>query len=372
MQAQKMEAIGQLTGGLAHDFNNLLTVIIGNLAALIDHHPNEANLKEYVEPALRSARRGVQLIRRLLTFSRQRPLATEIVDIPKFVGDFEQLMKRSLPESIELSSRIPQEALYAQIDPQQLESALVNFALNARDAMPHGGKLSIVARLFAACEKNPQNLKKGKYIAIEIKDNGQGMNAEVLKKAFEPFFTTKRFGLGSGLGLAMAHNFAMGAGGNLTIESAPGQGTTVRLFIPQHLGAPPKEDDATLSLPQPKKNASAPVLLVEDEKSVRKVVRQQLMDLGYPVIEAENGKQALEILKHVQSISWVLSDIIMPGGLSGHILAAQIRAQYPHIHVILMSGYHNEMPNFGNIPLLQKPFDKKDLFNILKQFEKIQ
>lgn len=367
MQAQKMEAIGQLTGGLAHDFNNLLTVIIGNLAGLADHHPNESYLKEYVEPALRSARRGVQLIRRLLTFSRQQPQVAEIVDIPKLISDFEQLIRRSLPESIELSVNIPQEPIYAAIDPSQLESAIVNFALNARDAMPHGGKLKVAVSKLSAEDKNPQNLKVGNYVAIEIQDNGQGMSAEVLKKAFEPFFTTKRFGLGSGLGLAMAHNFAMSVGGNLLIESELGRGTTVRLFIPEHLEAP--QEEIAEILPSSKIKDS-PVLLVEDEKSVRKVVRQQLMDLGYPVIEAENGKQALEILKHVSSIAIVLSDIIMPGGISGHMLAAQIHAQYPKIFVVLMSGYHHENP--GNVPLLHKPFDKKDLAQMLNDFQKNQ
>ncbi len=369
MQAQKMEAIGQLTGGLAHDFNNLLTVIIGNLAALVDHHPNESYLKEYIEPALRSARRGVQLIRRLLTFSRQQPQSSEIVDIPKLINDCEQLIKRSLPESIELSTQIPNEPIYAAIDPSQLESAIVNFALNARDAMPHGGKLKLVVAQLLADDKNPQNLKAGNYVAITIQDNGQGMSQEVLKKAFEPFFTTKRFGLGSGLGLAMAHNFATSVGGNLVLESELGRGTTVQLFIPEHLEAPAEKTPEILpaSTRQP-----APVLLVEDEKSVRIVVRQQLMDLGYPVIEAENGKQALEILKHVSNISTVLSDIIMPGGISGNMLAAQIHTQYPNIHVILMSGYHHEIANPNQVPLLHKPFDKKDLAQMLNDFQKNQ
>ncbi len=369
IHAQKMEAIGQLTGGLSHDFNNLLTVIIGNLAALIDHHPNEKHLKEYIEPALRSARRGVQLIRRLLSFSRQEPLSSEVVDITKLIGDFAQLIRRLLPESIELLHNIPQQALYAQLDPSQLESAIVNFALNAKDAMPHGGKLSVNVFKTTLGAHNPHNLKAGNFIAIEIKDNGHGMNEEVLKKAFEPFFTTKRLGLGSGLGLAMAHNFAMSIGGNLNIESQLQKGTTARLLIPEHQYlAPSEKKENILKTPFLKQ----PVLLVEDEKNVRRVVRQQLMDLGYSVIEAEDGNQAINILQHVQDIGIVLSDIIMPGGFSGHQLANWVQQHYSQVHVILMSGYHEESDALTQVPILQKPFDKKDLAQTLNALHKIQ
>src|SRR5574343_1440401 len=219
IQAQKMEAIGQLTGGLAHDFNNLLTVIIGNLAALQEHHGSTQGVDEFVSPALQSARRGVQLIKRLLTFSRQTPLEPQSVDIGTLIGSLTRLVRRSLPESISLSSETPS-ALYAQVDPGQLESALLNFALNARDAMPDGGRLHIAARgIELGVGAASFDVAPGEYVLIEVADNGSGMDAETLRRACEPFFTTKRFGLGSGLGLAMAYGFARQSGGGISIQS---------------------------------------------------------------------------------------------------------------------------------------------------------
>ena len=221
VQAQKMEAIGQLTGGLAHDFNNLLTVVIGNLAALQDHRPDDAELQEFVEPALQSARRGVQLIKRLLTFSRQKPLEPQAVDIAKLIGDLARLVRRSLPESVSVSTDLAGAAIHALVDPGQLESALLNFALNARDAMPDGGQLHIAARPVellanaAAFEVPP-----GRYAMLEVADNGVGMDAATLARVFEPFFTTKRFGLGSGLGLAMVYGFVKQSGGR-HLDSEP-------------------------------------------------------------------------------------------------------------------------------------------------------
>jgi PAS domain S-box-containing protein len=284
VQAQKMEAIGQLTGGLAHDFNNLLTVIIGNLAALQDHRPEDDGVNEFVEPALQSARRGVQLIKRLLTFSRQQPLDPQAVDIGQLIGSLAKLVRRSLPESIAVSTDLSGAAVHALVDPGQLESALLNFALNSRDAMPGGGRLHIAARAVElSANASAFDVSPGQYVLIEVADNGSGMDAATLARACEPFFTTKRLGLGSGLGLAMAYGFAKQSGGGISIQSQPGQGTTVLMVLP--LAAP--EPDVE----QPGDEADLPhggelVLLVEDEPNVRRVVRQQLIDLGYPVIEA--------------------------------------------------------------------------------------
>ncbi len=367
LHAQKMEAIGQLTGGLAHDFNNLLTVIIGNLAALVDHYPQKTYLKEYIEPALRSSRRGVHLIRRLLTFSRRQEICAEVVDIGRLIHDFEQLIRRFLPETIEFICTYPSTPAFAFVDPSQLESAIVNFALNSRDAMPYGGVLKIAVFRQDVNQQSAQNLglQKGAYLTIEIVDDGKGMSEEVLARALEPFFTTKRFGLGSGLGLAMANGFAQEAGGALHLKSALNQGTTVQLFIPEYLEKiKPKKAKAALTL----KKRTSTVLLAEDDKSVRRVVRGQLVDLGYFVIEAENGKQALEILEKVSDIAFLLSDIIMPGGLTGHQLAETVTEKYPHIHLILMSGYYQEAEPLDAIPILRKPFDKKDLIEMLNRF----
>ena len=233
IQAQKMEAIGQLTGGLAHDFNNLLTVIIGNLAALQDQRPNDPMISDFVSPALQSARRGAELIKRLLTFSRQQPLEPQAVDIRKLITDLMRLIRRSLPDTIAVNPQFDGNLLYARVDPAQLESALLNFALNARDAMPDGGTLQIAATpVELDQDTNSYELPAGDYIRIVVSDTGCGMDAHTLARACEPFFTTKRLGLGSGLGLAMASGFIRQSGGCMQLNSAPGQGTQVELLLP--------------------------------------------------------------------------------------------------------------------------------------------
>ena len=370
VQAQKMEAIGQLTGGLAHDFNNLLTVIIGNLAALQDHHPDDHAVNEFVEPALQSARRGVQLIKRLLTFSRQQPLEPLSVDIGQLIGSMAKLVRRSLPESIAVSTDLAGASVHALVDPGQLESALLNFALNARDAMPQGGRLHIAARAVElSADATAFDVAPGSYALIEVADNGTGMNADTLSRACEPFFTTKRLGLGSGLGLAMAYGFAKQSGGGISIQSQPDQGTTVLMVLP--LAAPEPEAD------EPGEEAVLPhsgelVLLVEDEPNVRRVVRQQLIDLGYPVIEAENGMQALEMIEYITDIAIVVSDVIMPGSLNGRQLAERVLTERPQVRFVLMSGYTDEtdIENTHVLPVLAKPFVRQDLARALQSAHK--
>ncbi len=366
VQAQKMEAIGQLTGGLAHDFNNLLTVIIGNLAALQDHRPNDAGVNEFVEPALQSARRGVQLIKRLLTFSRQQPLEPETVDIGELISSLAKLVRRSLPESVTVSTDLAQASVHALVDPGQLESALLNFALNARDAMPDGGRLHIAARpVELSIGANAFDVAPGHYVLIEVADNGCGMDAATLARACEPFFTTKRFGLGSGLGLAMAYGFAKQSGGSIAIHSQSGQGTTVLLVLPQTTRKP---DDDEISPEAPLVNDGELVLLVEDDPNVRRIVRQQLVDLGYPVIEAESGEQGLSMIEQIPDIAIVVSDIIMPGGINGRELADEILHQRPNMRVVLMSGYHDENldAHHDDLPVLAKPFVRQDLARALR------
>jgi PAS domain S-box-containing protein len=365
VQAQKMEAIGQLTGGLAHDFNNLLTVVIGNLAALQDHHPGNTEINEFVEPALQSARRGVQLIKRLLTFSRQQPLEPQAVDIGRLIASLSKLVRRSLPESIAVSTDLPS-ALFALVDPGQLESALLNFALNARDAMPAGGRLHIAARpVELSSNAAAFDVAPGSYAMIEIVDNGSGMDSATLARIFEPFFTTKRFGLGSGLGLSMAYGFAKQSGGGVVIQSQPGQGTTVLMALP--LTHPEHDDEAPLD-DTPLLLGGELVLLVEDEPNVRRVVRQQLIDLGYPVIEAENGAQAREMIEHIPDIAIVVSDIIMPGGINGRQLADWVKQHRPQLSILLMTGYADEdSEGASDLPLLAKPFVRQDLARALQR-----
>lgn len=365
IQAQKMEAIGQLTGGLAHDFNNLLTVIIGNLAALQDHRPDDPGVNEFVEPALQSARRGVQLIKRLLTFSRQQPLEPQAVDIGRLIGSLAKLVRRSLPESIAVSTDLAGASIHALVDPGQLESALLNFALNSRDAMPDGGRLHIAARAVElSSDASAFDVSPGHYVLIEVADNGCGMDAATVARACEPFFTTKRFGLGSGLGLAMAYGFAKQSGGGISIQSQPDQGTSMLMVLP--LAAPEPDIDP------PGEEAARPhggelVLLVEDDPNVRRVVRQQLIDLGYPVIEAEDGTQALAMIDQILDIAVVVSDVIMPGGINGRQLAEQTLARRPEMRIVLMSGYTDETEADGTsaLPILAKPFDRQDLARAL-------
>ncbi|RIX49175.1 MAG: PAS domain S-box protein [Rhodocyclales bacterium GT-UBC] len=370
IQAQKMEAIGQLTGGLAHDFNNLLTVIIGNLAALQDHRPDDAEINEFVEPALQSARRGVQLIKRLLTFSRQQPLEPQAVDIGLLIANLGKLVRRSLPESIAVSTDLPS-PMHALVDPGQFESALLNFALNARDAMPDGGRLHIAARpVELDSEAATFEVAPGTYAMIEVVDNGCGMDAATLARVYEPFFTTKRFGLGSGLGLSMAYGFVKQSGGGIVMQSQPGQGTTVLMVLP--LIRPEPEIETPLD-DTPQRLDGELVLLVEDDANVRRVVRQQLTGLGYPVIEAENGSQALEMIEHIPDIAIVLSDVIMPGGISGRQLADEVMHRQPTMRLLLMSGYtdENDVGDSG-LHLLAKPFDRQDLARALLKTKRDQ
>ena len=365
VQAQKMEAIGQLTGGLAHDFNNLLTVVIGNLAALQDHCPHDAELNEFVEPALQSARRGVQLIKRLLTFSRQQPLEPQVVDIGQLIVGLAKLVRRSLPDSVSVSTDLSGAAIHTLVDPGQLESALLNFALNSRDAMPQGGRLHIAARaVMLDANAAAFDVKTGRYVLIEVADNGSGMDAATVARACEPFFTTKRLGLGSGLGLAMAYGFAKQSGGGISIQSQPGQGTTVLLVLPQAEREPetdlPGEEN---ELP----HSGELVLLVEDEPNVRRVIRQQLIDLGYPVIEAEDGQQALDMIDQIIDIAILVSDVIMPGGINGRQLAETVLTRRPDMRIVLMSGYTDETDTDGasDLPVLAKPFVRQDLARAL-------
>lgn len=370
VQAQKMEAIGQLTGGLAHDFNNLLTVVIGNLAALQDHRPDDAEVNEFVEPALQSARRGVQLIKRLLTFSRQQPLEPQAVEIGHLIGNLARLVRRSLPETIAVSTDLAGASVHTLVDPGQLESALLNFALNSRDAMPEGGRLHIAARrVELRQEASVFEVVPGDYAMIEVADNGCGMDAATLARVFEPFFTTKRFGLGSGLGLSMAYGFVKQSGGGISIQSQTGQGTTVLMVLPLTM---PEPDIDLPSDDEPLAHGGELVLLVEDEPNVRRVVRQQLIDLGYPVIEAENATQALEMVEQIPDIALVVSDVMMPGGLNGRQLAEQILGLNPQMRIVLMSGYADE-PEFqtpGDLPVLAKPFVKQDLVQALQRVSK--
>ena len=363
VQAQKMEAIGQLTGGLAHDFNNLLTVMIGNLGALQDSRSGDPAMAEFVAPALRAARRGERLIKRLLSFSRRQTLEPQTVEVVRLVGSMMQLIRRSLPELIVVETAFAEPQLFVFADPAQLENALLNFALNARDAMPEGGTLRIAGRRVPVASDRAESfdIAPGHYIEITVEDSGCGMDEATLAQVFEPFFTTKRADLGGGLGLSMVHRFVRQSGGAVRIDSVVGQGTRVTVLLPT---APegetdrPEEEALTASgqVHQPL------VLLVEDNAEVRRVIRMQLTGLGHPVVEAETGPQALEMLAQIDGIGLVLTDLLMPGGMSGRDVVAQARLLRPQVPVVLMSGYAQDAVGGATpVPILQKPIDSTTL-----------
>ena len=371
VHAQKMEAVGQLTGGLAHDFNNLLTVVIGNLVTLQERHPDDPDISEYVVPALKASRRGAALIKRLLAFARKQPLTPHAVDMAELVAETMVLLKRTLPANITVTTTPITTPLYAMTDAQQLENALLNLALNARDAMPDGGHLTIEAAQVQLGEAQVADfdVAPGCYVALSVSDTGTGMDAATQARASEPFFTTKRFGSGSGLGLSMVYGFAKQSGGGIRIQSALGEGCVVTLVLP----CTGREFDAEPLAGVPvRPTAERPlVLLVEDDPDVRRVIRLQLVGLGYPVIEAENSTDALLILASVPAVGILISDVVMPGGIDGRALCRQVRQSAPNVRALLMSGYADSgvaSSDGGDGPaLLKKPFSAAELQHALDE-----
>lgn len=375
-EAQKMEAIGQLSGGMAHDFNNILTVIIGNLRALESECTADLAVRTHIPPALRAAQRGAELVKRLLTIARQQPLERAPVDVGALILGMSALLRSSLPESIELRTRIgsstgPGEvSVWAMSDPGQLENALINLALNSRDAMPAGGVLEIACAraVLAADARREFGLDERHYVEIVVSDTGCGMDEATQARAFDPFFTTKAFGRGSGLGLSMVRGFVQQSGGAIVLHSKADSGTSIHLYLPavESPATPVSADDAE----DGERNLGL-VLLVEDDADVRAVVRDMVISLGYTVIEAENGVEALELVGSLVDIKHVLSDMVMPGGLDGHTLAWRIRETNPDVGLVLMSGYAGPGPGETEsqlrVPFLNKPFSVSQLRSALKR-----
>ena len=363
VQAQKMEALGQLTGGLAHDFNNILTVVIGNLNALSDARPGDATVAEFVEPAVDAARRGAELIKALLSFSRQQPLEAQSVDVAPLIASIGRLVRRSLPESLQLEIDAGSEPLWAWIDSHQLQNSLLNLILNARDATQAQGRICLRASAgtLDAAAAAAQQVEAGRYVRIDVIDNGSGMDAKTLARVFEPFFTTKKAGLGTGLGMAMVYGFVKQSEGAIDISSQVGQGTAVTLWLPaSELSsdfAPPALEHPGSAMP----SSQGLALLVEDDPDVRKVARRFLLELGYTVIEAENGIEAKQILEQTPGIALLLSDVVMPGGVDGRELATFARERCGVPRVVLMSGHAPELERPIDIPILQKPFTRSQL-----------
>ncbi|HRY05869.1 MAG TPA: PAS domain S-box protein [Hyphomicrobiaceae bacterium] len=372
MQAQRMEAIGQLTGGIAHDFNNILTVVIGNVELLEMRLGQDDGTLALAREAREAAEIGARLTDRLLTFGRRQMLETRRINLNEFVLGLMEILQRAIGENIDVSTSLSTDLDLTEVDPGEVENALLNLAINARDAMPRGGRLVIETRNVeldeAAIAETPE-LAPGRYVVLSVSDTGHGMSPEVKARAFEPFFSTKSGlgeGRGSGLGLATIYGFVKQSGGHATITSAPGEGTMVELY----LSAIPAPETHTTN-PAGTRTAvpggdGRRVLVVEDNDNVRRLTCRRLTELGYLVAEAANAVAALEIIAEDPAFNLVFSDIVMPGGLSGLDLARELAFHFPQVRVLLTTGYAEEMlhvPDAGGpMPaLLRKPYSQAEL-----------
>lgn len=366
-QAQKMEAVGQLTGGLAHDFNNLLTVISGNLEMVEGKLP-EGSLRDMLREAQDAADDGAKLTGQLLAFGRRQPLSPKQVELGGLVTGFSDLLRRTLGENIKLSTILTGSHFEALVDASQLQNALLNIALNARDAMPKGGSLTTEVsrvRLDADYAKMYPEVRSGHFVLISMTDTGSGMSEEVKKRAVEPFFTTKDVGSGTGLGLSMVYGFVKQSGGHLQIYSELGHGTTVRIYLPALAEPKAAQTVATEAAEAPLPRGTELVLVVEDDPRVRKVAVARLKDMGYGVLEADNGRTALEVLAGHPDVALLFSDIVMPGGMTGDEMATEAIRQRPDLRVLFTSGYSEPaLASKDVIPgaqWLRKPYTAREL-----------
>jgi signal transduction histidine kinase len=358
LQSQKMESIGQLTGGIAHDFNNLLAVILGNLDLLRKRIIDDERAGRLLEGAIQGAQRGAALTQRLLAFARRQDLTPRAVDVPKLVANMTDLLSRTLGPNIRIVTQFPSALPCVEVDPNQLELALLNLVVNARDAMPNSGTITIAARAEDVARLNEIGLSAGPYVCISVSDTGTGMDSATLARAIEPFFTTKGIGKGTGLGLSMIHGLAVQSNGALRLESAIGSGTTAELWLPQGKLLPEDaaSDDRT-HLPR----RACTVLLVEDDPLVRVGVAAMLEDLGHKVFEASTGEAALAVLQENASVDLVVTDYAMPG-MTGLELAKRIRDRWPEMPILLASGHARLIERTElDIPRLTKPFLQEEL-----------
>ncbi len=362
-QSEKMKALGQLTGGIAHDFNNLLGVIIGSVEFLMDAVRNSPEHTELAREILNSALSGSLLTRRLLAVARNQPLRPQRVDLNALLQDNVAMLRRTLGEAIHIEATRSPELWCTSADPSQIGDALLNLALNARDAMPQGGSLTIEAANFHLDARGAapySELRNDDYVVLTVADTGVGMSDAVVRQAVEPFFTTKPPSAGSGLGLSMAYGFAKQSGGHLDIESAVGVGTKVRLYLPRA-----NDDAATV----PGASQAAPagpggteaILLVDDNEHLTAITRRHLAALGYTVASASSGPSALTIIESGQPVDLLFTDVVMPEGMSGHQLAATARRLRPGLRVLFATGYAGGMSEPGGQHLLHKPYDRRDL-----------
>jgi PAS domain S-box-containing protein len=359
-QAQKMESIGQLTGGMAHDFNNLLTAILSSLELVRKHLPDDPRVTRLIDNAVMGAERGATLTQRMLAFARRQSLRTEALDVPRLVEGLAELMRPSLGSAIRIVTQFPEGLPSAVTDGNQLETAILNLCVNARDAMPEGGVIAISARAETLAAGNAQGLDPGAYLCISVADEGEGMDEETVARATEPFFTTKGVGKGSGLGLPMVHGLAAQSGGALFLKSRKGEGTIAELWLPADASSPEPETVAPAEALSAGDRPLA-ILAVDDDALVLMNTAMMLEEMGHTVREAINGRAALQVLESGEPIDLVISDHSMPG-MTGSQLASTIRASWPSIPIILATGYAELPPGSANdLPRLSKPFSQQDL-----------
>jgi PAS domain S-box-containing protein len=370
-QAQKMEAIGNLTGGIAHDFNNLLGIIIGNLDLLRDRQSRDPDADELSGEALDAALRGADLTRRLLAFARRQPLQPAPTDVNELITRIFRLLERTLGEQVQITLDLNPDTWPVVVDPAQLEASLTNLATNARDAMPGGGRLIIVTgnrSLDADYAAQHAEVQPGDYAMVEVSDTGTGMPAEVASHIFEPFYTTKEQGRGTGLGLSMVFGFMKQSGGHINVYSEVGIGTTFRLYLRRAEFA--AEAGGAVVPIAPARGNGETVLAVEDNAALRRVVVRQLTELGYRVIEAEDARTAYRVLASEQ-VDLIFTDVVMPGGTSGHELARIVLSRWPRIKVVLTSGFPENKVNgdtdLPNLRLLSKPYRRDDLGRLIRE-----
>ena len=373
IQAQKMHELGQLTGGVAHDFNNLLTVVIGNLQMLEERIGEDPLCSKLLQGAHKASSDGAEMIRKLLAFSRKQRLEPTDIDLNDLLSASTDILRRAVGERIEILVVHGNDLWKAMADPAQLETTLLNLAINARDAMPHGGSLTIETaniHLDEAYAAKYVEVSAGEYVMLTVSDTGFGMSPEIVARAFDPFFTTKEAGKGSGLGLSMVYGFAMQSSGHVNIYSEPGIGTTIKLYLPRAMHPLERSAEPLAKTPvQPARGET--VLVVEDDQSVRDTAVMLLSDLGYRVLDAVDGGSALEILEHDESIDLLFLDLVMSGGMSGADVAREVQRRLPSIKILLTTGYTETVVNHGSrlhagIQLLPKPYTKEDLGRTLR------
>jgi PAS domain S-box-containing protein len=371
-QSEKMEAVGQLTGGIAHDFNNILTVITGTIEILADAVADQPQLAAITRMIDEAAARGADLTQHLLAFARKQPLRPRETDLNALIIETAKLLRPTLGEQIEIESIFADEACYATVDPNQLATAMLNLAINARDAMPEGGKLTLetgAAYLDENYASVHSDVQPGRYALIAVSDTGTGIPAGILDKVFDPFFTSKGPGKGTGLGLSMVYGFVKQSAGHIKIYSEEGHGTTIKMYLPP--GAGGSHDTEAASAPAIQGGYEM-ILVVEDDRLVRDYVLTQLHSLGYATIDAANGAEALVIVEAGKSFDLLFTDVIMPGAMNGRQLADEIARRRPGLKVLFTSGYtENAIIHHGRLDsgvlLLAKPYRKSDLAAMIRK-----